>query len=224
MEAQKMKNNKKYRITFIIALSLLAVVVIATGIGLGLAKYKTQKTVDGNVNFTVTLATGMSIQESPIEREDDGTYTLTTADPVTANSYKLMPGVDVPKDPYITVTGKTELPGWLFVEIVESADFPETVTYTVDSNWTAIEGLTGENGGQIYVYNTVLDSSNTTDSTQFSILKDNILTVSDQLERETTANLTFFGYLCQKISSDASADFTEIYGISATDEPTSTAG
>jgi len=172
----------------------------------------------------VTLATGMSIQESPIEREDDGTYTLTTADPVTANSYKLMPGVDVPKDPYITVTGKTELPGWLFVEIVESADFPETVTYTVDSNWTAIEGLTGENGGQIYVYNTVLDSSNTTDSTQFSILKDNILTVSDQLERETTANLTFFGYLCQKISSDASADFTEIYGISATDEPTSTAG
>ena len=211
-----MKNNKKFRITFIVSLALLAVVLVAAGLGLGLAKYRTQKAVGGNVSFTVTLATGMSIQESPVQREDDGTYTLTNAAPVTANTYKLMPGVDVPKDPYITVEGKTELPGWLFVEVVESANFPETVTYAVDTTWTKIEGLTGEHGGQIYVYKDLLTSANTTDTTKFSILKDNLLTVSERLPRDASAELTFYGYLCQQISNDAKADFTQIYGTGTT--------
>ena len=211
-----MKNNKKYRITFVISLALLAVVLVAVGLGLGLAKYRTQKAVGGNVSFTVALAERMSIQESKANRSADGTYTLDTADTVTANTYKLMPGVDVPKDPYITVTGKTELPGWLFVEVVESENFPGTVTYKVDPAWTIIDGLTGENGGQIYVYNTTLTDKKPENITKFYILDGNQLTVSDKLPRGTTAELTFYGYLCQKISDNAAADFAAIYGTGAT--------
>jgi hypothetical protein len=214
---------KRNKYLIIVSVLLLAL-VIALAIGLSSAKYKTEKHQNAGIKMTVSLAEKIQIQEHEAERQNDGSYVL-KEDLVEEQAYVLMPGVDVPKDPYITVLGKTELPGWLFVEVVESADFPAEVEYSVDdANWDKIEGLTGDNDGQIYVYKTILTSENTTDTTTFSILKDNQLIVSDRLSRLATAELTFYGYLCQQVSDDAKADFERIFGTASaeTDVPSVT--
>ena len=217
----KKNNRRKYILIF----SLAALLVVAIAIGLSQAKYKTEKVMQGKVRFTATLAENLKIQEHPAVREHDGSYKLNTdADPVQVQEYKLMPGVDIPKDPFVTVEGKTNLPGWLFVEIDDSK-LPEEVTYAVRSAEGATDedpgywidtGLTGQYG-KIYVYYKQLVTADTqqgtgddVELTEFYVLapddRGNTITVSQYLERETDAKLNFYAYLCQAITEPATAE------------------
>ncbi|MBR0157811.1 MAG: hypothetical protein IJM24_01880 [Clostridia bacterium] len=208
----KKNNRRKYILIF----SLAALLVVAIAIGLSQAKYKTEKVMQGKVRFTATLAENLKIQEHPAVREHDGSYELNTdADPVQVQEYKLMPGVDIPKDPFVTVEGKTNIPGWLFVEIDDSK-LPEEVTYAVRTEWIDT-GRTGDYGGKLYVYNKALVTADTqqgTDDaielTEFYVLapddRGNTITVSQYLARETDAKLNFYAYLCQAITEPATAE------------------
>lgn len=208
----KKNNRRKYILIF----SLAALLVVAIAIGLSQAKYKTEKVMQGKVRFTATLAENLKIQEHSAVREHDGSYKLNTdADPVQVQEYKMMPGVDIPKDPFVTVEGKTNLPGWLFVEIDDSK-LPEEVTYAVRTEWIDT-GRTGDYGGKLYVYNKALVTADTqqgTDDaielTEFYILatddRNNTLTVSQALKRSTDAKLDFYAYLCQVITQPEGAE------------------
>jgi hypothetical protein len=239
----KKSKTRKYILIISVAVLLLA----AFAVGLSQAKYKTEKTMTGKVKFTASLAENLLIQEHRAARNGDGSYTLVYDDikdnegnvtvpaVVQAQDYKLMPGVDVPKDPFVTVTGKTSLPGWLFVEVVPGEDFPAEVTYAVRSADDATDdepgywidtGLTGENTGKIYVYYKQLVTADTQTTvsggegeedtivlTEFYILatndKNNTLTVSQTLKRDTNAKLDFYAYLCQVITQPATAEGAE---------------
>ena len=228
----KKSNTKKY----ILIISVAALLIAGLAIGLTQAKYKTEKIMPGKVRFTASLAEGLKIQEHRAERNGDGSYTL-VHDDITNDSgevtvpavvqeqeYKLMPGVDVPKDPFITVQGKTNIPGWLFVEIDDS-EMPEEVTYAVrtaegatdeDPGYWIDTGLTGQYG-KIYVYYKQLVTADTqqgtgddVELTEFYILaadaRDNTLTVSQTLKRTTNAGLDFYASLCQAITEPATAE------------------
>lgn len=222
----KKNNTRKY----ILLISVTALLIAGLVVGLSQAKYKTEKIMTGKVRFTAKLAENLAIQEHSAEREHDGSYKLLIdEDPVQDQAYKLMPGVDVPKDPFITVTGKTELPGWLFVEVVPGADFPAEVTYAVRSSEDATAddpgywidtGLTGDHGGKVYVYYKSIVTADTqttsgegdaaaTTLTEFYVLatdgRGNTLTVSQDLDRETNAKLDFYAYLCQVITQPEAA-------------------
>lgn len=213
------KQKNKRKILIIASVALIAVLAIGLTVGLTSAKYKTEKNMSGNVKFSAKLADKIELLEHEASRSDDGSYVLSDTVTATTQSYDLMPGVDVSKDPYIVVTGKTAIPAYLYVEVIESTSFPATVTYALTTDWTLVKGendtpVAGPNGGKLYVYKAQLTDTNTTTGSgdnvapvQFYILKDNILIVSDQLPRGTTATLEFYAYICQVVDGDPAKDF-----------------
>jgi len=216
------KTNKKKYLT--IASVLLAVIlIVGLVVGLTSAKYKTEKRLTGDVKFTAKLADKILIQEHEAVRQPDGSYALNMDKIVEKQSYKLMPGVDVPKDPFITVEGKTAIPAYLYVEIVEGSGFPATVKYNVTSDWTLLKDANGNpvaglNSGKVYVYKDILTDENTKTSdgkpVEFQILDFvqgstvNTLEVSEALPRGTEATLNFHAYICQKYTDDKAANFS----------------
>lgn len=190
--------NKNRRIALLLAVlfCLSAVTFVAV------AKYIKDIPFTGNVTFKADLAETFTLTETQAVRQNDGSYIL-SGEQVTQNSYTLMPGVDVPKDPKITITGKTTVPAYLYVEVLESKNFPATVTYSMATGWTDLE-ITGPHGGKVYVYDIVLNGT----TPDIRILKNDTLKVSQNLPRGTTATMTFYGYMAQQVSAYANATET----------------
>lgn len=189
--------NKKRRLALLFAvlfcLSAITFVVVA--------KYVKDIPFSGTVTFKAHLADNLTLTESRAIRQANGTYTLNTATPVSGNTYVLMPGVDIPKDPKITVYGKTAVPAYLYVEVIST--LPADVTYAMADGWTVL-GTPGPKGGTVYVYNTLLNG--TPNEVTVQILKNNTLTVSQKLSQTATGTVTFYAYLCQQNGS-AEASF-----------------
>lgn len=132
---------------------------------------------------------------------------------------KMIPGNDIEKDPTVTVKAGSEA-CWLFVEVEESDNFDNFMTYAIAEGWTLYDtGTTGSNIDTvtnkdyvIYREVTALDKDQ-----EFNVLKDNTVTVkntvtkqmlnaldknedgSDKPESEKTyPTLTFTAYAVQK--------------------------
>ena len=190
--------NKNRRIALLLAVlfCLSAVTFVAV------AKYIKDIPFTGNVTFKADLAETFTLTESEAEPNTDGTYSLNTSKSVESNTYILMPGVDVPKDPKITIEGKTAVPAYLYVEVLESKNFPDEVTYTMAEGWLPLEGVPN-----VYYYETPI--TGTPAALTISILKNNTLTVSDQLPRGSTGTLSFHAYMAQQgKDQDAKTAFT----------------
>ena len=157
-------DRRKNRIIPLVAFSLSAVVLLTGIVSIATsgakAKYKTGQVV-GQTPTTVTvdadLADSLEVKEHAVTRQASGEYTLDTA-LTTENTYHLMPGVDIPKDPKVYVTGKTEIPAYLYIEVVDSTGLGNTFSYTLDSKWTALS-VTGRNRGTVYAYETKLQKT-----------------------------------------------------------------
>lgn len=112
---------------------------------------------------------------------------------VQKNSYKFIPGVDLNKDPFVTVEAGSEA-CWLFVKIEETT-WPanDKISYSVDSAWTELEA-------GVY-YREVAASDADQD---FYVLAGNKITVANTLTKTEieafadTAQLTFTAYAVQK--------------------------
>ena len=129
----------------------------------------------------------------------------------TGNDYKIVPGVNITKDPTVTVKANSE-DCWLFVkvaeenwpnEILEEDGTTKKVAYSIADGWTAHEGASG-----VY-YRQVTDIDN---DVSLEVLKDNQITVSDTLKKSEvndvkakTPKLTFTAYAVQMDSSDTAA-------------------
>ncbi len=189
--------NKNRRIALLLAVlfCLSAVTFVAV------AKYIKDIPFTGNVTFKADLVENFTLTETQAVRQTDGTYIL-SGEQVTQNTYILMPGVDVPKDPKITIEGKTAVPAYLYVEVLESKNFPDEVTYTMAEGWLPLEGVPN-----VYYYETPI--TGTPAALTISILKNNTLTVSDQLPRGSTGTLSFHAYMAQQgKDQDAKTAFT----------------
>lgn len=129
----------------------------------------------------------------------------------TGNAYKIVPGVDITKDPEVTVKAGSEA-CWLFVK-VEEKDWPafkETdnstakIDYKIASDWTELVGVSG-------VYYREVGAVNA--DTSFEVIKGNVITVSENLTKaEVNAvvavhpKLTFTAYAVQKDGVTSAAD------------------
>ena len=129
----------------------------------------------------------------------DINITLTESKPADRQA-KIIPGVDIEKDPKVTVKANSEA-CWLFVKVEKAGTFVDgKVTYSIANGWTALAGQT-----DVY-YREV--SAATTD-TEYYVLKDNKVTVSNTLTKEDIAKLsskqatlTFTAYAVQKDGID----------------------
>lgn len=166
------------------SLALLLALVLAIGVAAGgtiaWLVAKTDSVVNtftyGDINITLTETTG--------------------------SSYKIIPGVDITKDPKVTVKANSEA-CWLFVKVAEEnwptfaeADGTPKVTYTIADGWTELTA-----GSGVY-YRAV--AATTTADVDFYVLKDNKITVSENLTKaevngiKTQPTLTFTAYAVQK--------------------------
>ena len=126
----------------------------------------------------------------------------------TGEDYKIIPGVDIAKDPKVTVEANSEA-CWLFVKVDEVGTFvADKVTYSVADGWTALTGRPG-------VYYREVGA--VTADTDFYVLKDNVVKVSDTLTKEdikdipTGPTLTFTAYAVQKDGiADAATAWSKI--------------
>lgn len=216
-----MKKLKKLKKLHMVLLLILTAVLGVLGLQGIRAKYTTSVSVRGNVTFSAELAESLNLYEHKAERLPDGSYKLsekdlvgTVADPGTGeltknkgNEYMVMPGVDIPKDPQIEITGKSALDSYLYVEIEDSLaqsdasdSIKKTIQYELTDEWLKLDGVTGPNGTtskptSVYVYkgtgntpmildetftpvdNSVTPSKETTKI--IKILKDDTITVGE---------------------------------------------
>ena len=122
----------------------------------------------------------------------------------TTTNYKMVPGNTITKDPKVTVKANSEA-CWLFVKVEKSANFDSFMTYEMADGWTALPGVDG------VFYR---DVAATTAATDFSVLKDNSVSVKNDvtktmlngLNEPTFPTLTFTAYAVQKDNVTSAAD------------------
>lgn len=133
----------------------------------------------------------------------------------TNRQAKIIPGVDIEKDPKVTVKGGSEA-CWLFVKVEETGTFvANKVTYEVDTTantgWKKLTSVDGVNN----VWYREVDA--VTADTSFYVLKGNKVTVSENLTKDdikiitTNPTLKFTAYAIQKEgSADAKAAWEKL--------------
>ena len=181
-----------------LALFLVSLVLVAAFSSAVYAKYIKKTEFKGNVTIQADLAEDFKIIESQASRNEMGEYSLVSDTEVSGNEYILMPGVDIPKDPTIKITGKTALPAYLYVEVVDNISDHPAVTYSLADWWQPLAGVTGPNGGKVYVYNEMVDGS--TVNMSVPIIKGNTVYVGQTLVHSAAAkpfSIKFHAYMLQ---------------------------
>ena len=206
-------------------LTILAVMLVCCIAVTGTLAVLFAKTSEPVVNtFTAAgdgkLFTGeFTLKEHIAAKQPNGSYKLTDAltnKTNTGNDYYVLPRTDLPKDPFITITGKTNAPAYLYVEVVDG--LPAGMHYNMASCWTRLEGVTGNNGGVIYVYNngTPIDE-NSTGLENIAIIAGNTIKVDDVpgLTEGQEVSLSFYAYLGQASVGTPAEAYTACFGTGA---------
>ncbi len=189
---------------------VLSLVLVAGCVVGGAVAWLTKKT--GPVTNTFTAANlvdptdkdaAFILKEHKANRDtNNGKYTLDNNQIVEANTYTVVPGVPLPKDPFVSV--KTEENTYLFVEVVNNLPTPG-MNFEMANEWKPLDGVAvGPNGGKIYVWNNApLPAGDYSVKTgkPFSIIANNEITVDQDLVVDTALDadktLNFYGYLTQ---------------------------
>lgn len=206
--------SKKRTLLTVLALVLVCVVSIA-----GTVAYMSMQ--GGSVENTFIAAGGgkladsLKLSEHKVQKQQDGSYVL-TAETTQTNSYEVMPGMTLPKDPTITVEGKTAAAAYLYVEVV--SDLDANYTWTMDDAWLELTGVTGAKGGKVYVYagatGAAMILNDTNVPASIPVIEDNkIVVAQDAQDLNTSAfNLKFYAYMAQAVV-DGSSDAATVYDI-----------
>ena len=163
-----MKTRKK-----ILALTVCAMVLI-TGSVLGPMAWLTAET-DEVVNTFTYGNINIDLDEHVY---DPGQNALGEELTKSADNYLIIPGIDLPKDPFVTVKAGSE-DCYLFVKVEESEGFAKgKVTYAVDESWTKGDGT--KIPANVY-YRQVSQSAA---DVSYNVLKDNKIFVSENLTKD----------------------------------------
>lgn len=229
-----MKFGKKQILPVLILLLLFS---IGTTTGTVIAKYVTERELTEQITFTAELAEKMVLEEYKVTRTPEGDYDYETQPEtnhyITAksNSYVLMPGVDIKKDPYIRITDKTDIEAYLFLEIVghQPGAADNGVSYELMDPWKPAMSGTGtdekavspKHGGTVYVYsdeNGPVKIKKDTLTTKagiaiVKIIKDGTVTVSQKLEKDADLEIKFYAVMAEVVEGKSLA---EIYNDAVT--------
>lgn len=142
------------------------------------------------------------------------------------DAYKMIPGVTLPKDPFIYVDETTSEDVYVAVGITKSAEakdddgnytqlaFDSYLSYEINTaNW---ESLGSKDGTDYYIYKTRLTTANTATINPAYILKNNQVTVLDNADMTVVTEtnqpkLTFKAYAVQANYINAAKDTNTSY-------------
>lgn len=127
---------------------------------------------------------------------DGGEYRLDLMTEVKKNTYaKVLPGVDIPKDPFIRMDlSNAEVSYELYVKVIQSEPFPDGVTYELTDQWDETETP------GVYRYKKYFEAGKSysyTGKNVIPILKNNKIYVSEHYVGSGTFTLTFEAFLKQ---------------------------
>lgn len=136
-----MKKGKYAKRRSIKPVAVLTALVLLVGCAIGgTVAWLTDETQQVVNTFTVGNIK-IELKETDSKQDTDGN--------VNTNSYKMVPGNTIEKDPKVTVKGGSEA-CWLFVKVAESENLDEFITYVVDEateenedGWTAVPNHAG---------------------------------------------------------------------------------
>ena len=195
--------QKNQRLRFLAAFALLIVTACAMMSGGVFSKYVAQRAVANQAGYDNKLAQAFKLLDQPIIVNEDGSYERDTdadAQPTSGYTYKLIPGITLPAAPYVEITGKTETPAYLYIEVENTGD----VTLTFDSAWTELD-VTGKMGGTVYVYD---DGAAMTGSDSDAVETYPTFTVDALSSTPITdeGEIKVYAYLIEKVGDKSAAD------------------
>lgn len=155
-------------------------------------------------------------EHEAVDTDGDGVYTLDNNTEVTSNSYSILPGVNIPKDPTVDVVGLEEH-AYLYIKVTST--LPEGLSYSIDSTtWTAL----GDSYPGVYVYsgskaeNNIVKATNAAPETiEATILTGNQIVVADSYSGTSDdIKLSFDAYMVQATGNgdSAAAAWANTYG------------
>lgn len=175
-----------------------------------LKEYEVEKNTDGSYKFKeVAVEGGAENQKEKVK--------------VTDNSYKVMPGMTLPKDAFVTIASKTDAPAYLFLEVKDELD--AKITWTLESDWKAVMEndvqMTGNNGGNLYYYKDILAGSSA--DKDYPIIANDVVSIANDAELGTgDMKLTFYAYLAQATVNTASGNSNDPATVYTACFPTTT--
>lgn len=202
---------------------LLIVALLCGLIGSTYAKYVKQDSLKGSATIRAGLGK-IELLEHEAIRQDDGSYTLDENSEVVANSYILLPGLDIPKDPFVRITEKSPIRAYVYVEVLNTLS-GSALTFEVDAynstdnpggNWIELTGITGKKGGKLYVYTggtgTALAVTNETQNVDVIPILNGDVKVGQKLNSKDTTDLGlhFYAYMYEVASVEKNASQSDI--------------
>lgn len=150
----------------------------------------------GDVNLTLTET------DTQLDGDEDD----------TTNTYQMLPGQDIIKDPVVTVKANS-VDSWVFVKLEKSQNFDNFLEYTMADGWTQ---LTDEDGHEVAgVYYREVSTSD--EDQTLTVIKDNTVSVKGTVtkadlnaldtdpDNPTYPTLTVTAYAVQKSGFDTAA-------------------
>lgn len=184
-----------------VLLTLTLVMVVAMVTVGGTIAWLADKTDDIVNTFTVGDIE-ITLEEDEGEVDEDGNHV-----------FHIVPGVDIPKDPTVTVTDESES-CWLFVTVKEenwptptevvNGETVKKVNYQIEAGWTELEGQNIPNT-KVYYRTVASDAAVKT----FSVLANDEVTVSENLSKSEAKEITVAPKLTFQAYAVQSAEITE---------------
>ena len=195
--------TKKKVILSICALVLVCVISVS-----GTLAYLTARSDSVTNTFTAAgtkLAEEFTLDESRANPgKTPGAYELNEEERVQRNEYAVLPGTTVKKDPTIHITGRTDVPAYLYVEVLDRTK--QGIEYSLFKHWEVLDGVMGLNGGTVYAY-----IGEPTDGDVY-ILNNNQVSVASNFESQGEIELTFYAYMAQaSLGAAPYADKAEVF-------------
>lgn len=154
-----------------------------------------------------------------VDEDGDGVSDIPPATTNEGNEYNMVPGKTLTKDPKVTVAEGSE-DCWVFVEVTESENFDDFMTYAIAEGWTLLEGTDN-------VYYMAVDAEEVAEEAlELPVLANNEITVNADVTREMlqelleAPSLSLQAFAVQREGIDSAAAAWEI--VSADDDTTTT--
>ena len=164
----------------LVVLSLMMVLAVAAVGG----------TIAWLTDTTETVTNTFTTSDIDITLTETG---VTSSDGAMVNSYKMVPGYTITKDPTVHVLANSEK-CYLFVKVEKSTNFNSFLSYTMADGWTELPEVAG-------VYYRTVESKTT--NQDFAVIKDNTVTVLSTVTKEAMNKLTTDSYPTLKVTAYA---------------------
>lgn len=187
--------------------TVLAIVLVVALSVAGTYAYLTAQTDSVKNTFAMAglLDGDLVLDESTAVKGADGSYTLDTAKRTNANSYDVVPGVDLPKDPTVSFTLKANIDAYVFLAVDNNLN--GGLTATIDSTvWgQKLTTYTDANGVEWDIYAKAVSGAAADTAYTLNVLADQTVVVPATATGDM-GDIVFNAYLTQAGGFEDAAD------------------